>query len=134
MTLRRPLPERYANFMLFRALFYVASFDQVLSGRIPSAKEDKEEGAIWAIGRWFTKFVDEAAAQNSGLMWIPSTNGFARSDSKQRPIEAYINKEEIACLCSFIGPQGVRCIDSMLLQVVAEKVQLIGPLLRVCCV
>jgi hypothetical protein len=83
---------------------------------------DDKEPIIWAISRWFMKFVDEASAQNSGLMWVPSTNSFGRADSKQRPIDIYINREEMSALCSFIGPQGVRCIESSLIQVVAEKV------------
>ena len=94
---------------------------QVLSAPASSSSDDRE-GLVWAIGRWFVKFVDEAAAQNSGLMWLPANNTFARADSKQRPIDIYINREEMAALCSFIGPQGVRCIDSLLIQIVAEKV------------
>jgi len=93
----------------------------ILSGRPPAPPEDKE-ALIWSIGRWFMKFVDEASAQNSGLMWVPSTNSFARADSKQRPIDIYINREEMASLCAFIGPQGVRCIESLLIQVVVDKV------------
>jgi hypothetical protein len=94
----------------------------VLSGHVPVPVEGEKERIIWAIGRWFINFVDEASAQNSGLMWLPATSAFARSDSKQRPIDIYINREEIMSLCTFIGPQGVRCIDSMLIQVVADKV------------
>lgn len=87
------------------------------------SSQDEKEGLIWAIGRWFIKFVDEASAQNSGLMWLSSTNTFARSDGKQRSIDIYINREEMSSLCAFIGPQGVRCIDAMLIQVVADKVR-----------
>jgi hypothetical protein len=103
---------------------FIANDDsmQVLSGHVPVPVEGEKERIIWAIGRWFINFVDEASAQNSGLMWLPATSAFARSDSKQRPIDIYINREEIMSLCTFIGPQGVRCIDSMLIQVVADKV------------
>ena len=95
----------------------------MLPGQAPPASEGDKEGLVWAIGRWFIKFVDEASAQNSGLMWLPATNTFARADDKQRPIDIYMNREEIMSLCSFIGPQGVRCIDSMLIRVVTDKVR-----------
>lgn len=101
---------------------FLTKYDmQVLTGDARSSEVEKE-GLIWAIGRWFVKFVDEASAQNSGLMWIPATNTFARSDGKQRAIDIYINREEISSLCAVIGPQGVRCIDAMLIQIVADKV------------
>lgn len=87
-----------------------------------SSTGDSQEGLVWVLGRWFIQFVEEASAQNSGLMWVPATRTFARADSKQRPVDIFLNREELKCLCSLIGPQGVRCIDSLLVKVVADKV------------
>ena len=83
---------------------------------------DDDRGVIWKIANWFCLLAHQAAASESGLMWIPSTNSFARAKTTLRPIDVYINREEMAALCAFIGVQGVRCIDSMLLSIIAEKV------------
>lgn len=88
----------------------------------PPDAEGGDRGVIWKIAQWFCQLVNQAAAAESGLMWIPSTSSFARAKSSLRPIDVYINREEMAALCAFIGVQGVRCIDSMLLSIVAEKV------------
>jgi hypothetical protein len=80
-------------------------------------------GLIWKIAQWFQSLVLQASASESGLMWIPSTNSFARAKSSLRPIDVYINREEMASLCGFVGIQGVRVIDHVLISLIMDKVK-----------
>jgi NCK-associated protein 1 len=94
----------------------------VLRQAPPQDSDGEERGVIWKIAQWFCLLVNQASAPESGLMWIPSTSSFARAKTSLRPIDVYINREEMAALCAFVGVQGVRCIDSMLLSIIADKV------------
>lgn len=84
--------------------------------------KESENGLIWKIAQWFHSLVLQASASESGLMWIPSTNSFARAKSTLRPIDVYINREEMASLCGFVGIQGVRVIDNVLISLIMDKV------------
>lgn len=95
------------------------------------APKGSESGLIWKIAQWFTMLAVQASASESGLMWIPSTNSFARAKSSLRPIDVYINREEMASLCGFVGVQGVRCIDNALLSLIMEKVQTVKEFIEV---
>jgi len=88
----------------------------------PKESPTGERPVVWQIATWFCMLVQQASASESGLMWIPSTKSFARAKTSLRPIDVYINRDEMAALCMFIGVQGVRCIDSMLLSIIAERV------------
>ena len=86
------------------------------------SRGNDDRGIIWKIASWFHSLAHQAAASESGLMWIPSANSFARAKTTLHAIDVYINREEMAALCAFIGAQGVRCIDSVLLSIIADKV------------
>lgn len=92
-------------------------------GAHPTSTKDSDNGGlIWKIAQWFHSLALQAASSESGLMWIPSTNSFARAKSSLRPIDVYINREEMASLCAFVGVQGVRVIDNVLVSLIMDKV------------
>jgi hypothetical protein len=79
---------------------------------------------IGKIGEWFVRLVAQASSTESGHMWVPYTNEFAYHKSASSVVEMYIKRDEMKALCTYIGPQGVRAINAMLLAIVSEKVGL----------
>jgi hypothetical protein len=94
------------------------------NNRHSSVKDQSDNSLIWKIAQWFQSLVLQAAASESGLMWIPSTHSFARAKSTLRAIDVYINREEMAALCGFVGIQGIRVIDNVLISLVMDKVMM----------
>ncbi len=82
---------------------------------------------IGRITEWFVKLVNFIAT-SEGLLWVPYTNEFTyagKSGNNNSTAYAMIKKSEMMSLCSYIGPQGVRAINSSLLSLVCEKVKLL---------
>ena len=92
----------------------------------------QEEGSgtplINRIASWFVRMIDLAATTDSGLVWVVSQKMFARTKNAF-PIDMFLNHNDVTALCTLIGSQGVRVINSELLKVVVQKVCSYGVLL-----
>ena len=95
------------------------------------------EGDMWLVAHWFRAVMAEMSKANSGLVWNPSTDEFTRPVSKfsgvrnSFPVELYLNSADLQALCTLIGAPGVRCLDTVLLQVIEFNIRVIKRYLQV---
>ena len=79
------------------------------------------DGDMWAIAHWFRAIIRDMAKPNSGLVWSPSTGEFTRpksvfsGETAAFPIELYLNHGDLRALCTLVGINGVRCIDTVII-------------------
>eukprot|EP00981_Chlorochromonas_danica_P003833 scaffold725_cov162-Ochromonas_danica.AAC.19 len=89
----------------------------------------------------FNQLVKEIMTEGSGLIYLPYRmvfiniflhNAFEREENKADclPIEKFLNREELRCLVSFLGIDGLRLLEGQLLRLALDEIEDLVSLLR----
>jgi hypothetical protein len=100
---------------------------------IPIDLEPTAATLIWKISSSFISLIDRIADPSLGMVWVPPQGSYntvpvALFNSKgnigvPHPIDQTLNPNDLTQLCLLIGPQGVKVIDSQIIQYISYKIE-----------
>jgi hypothetical protein len=134
-----------SNFQVaLRSLLFSECVDLTMpppGSAIPIGIAEHTGSLVWRLATWFSSVAQHIATPGSGIVWsanrrmfvfLPSAMSSSGGDKSHHhapngisisanALTNFLSPEDLRQLCSIVGPQGIRVIDSLLLENVSNK-------------